>query len=218
LLDEQEIVDSVEAARAPGTFNIVEVLQGRGYPQSVVDVYLDESAMYDMAVAKEELEKLDLEVGRKTETEANKAKREDILSNIESISKRILASKYSIHLMGISEGKREDYYRQALKKYPREYQTGNALSGLMGGEPNRVEKESPERDALFTDYLWQGCISKIVSPEGDEQSEFAYSTIRSMRETFPLNAIVKINEGIDKLRAATALFSMGTGEDFLAKP
>jgi len=39
-----------------------------------------------------------------------------------------------------------------------------------------------------------------------------------MRESFPLNAMVKINEAIEKLRASTAVFTMETGEDFLAKP
>jgi hypothetical protein len=39
-----------------------------------------------------------------------------------------------------------------------------------------------------------------------------------MRESFPLNAMVRINEAIEKLRAATAIFTIETGEDFLAKP
>lgn len=216
--DEQEIIESVQKAKAPGTFNIVQVLQERGYPTSVVEIYMDESAIYDMSVANSEMEKLDKEVGKKSETEAHKARREEIISEIESIKERLLSSRYSVHLTGISEGKRDEYFRMALKKYPIEYHASNNISNILTGESNRTEKESPERDALFTDYIWQGCIQKIVSPEGDEQTEFAYSTIRAMRDSFPLNAIVKINEAIDKLRASTAIFTMETGEDFLAKP
>jgi hypothetical protein len=105
-----------------------------------------------------------------------------------------------------------------VKKYPIEYQSQSGISSLIGVESNKIEKNSPERDSLFTDYLWQGHIQKIVNPDGDEQADFAYSTIRTMRESFPLNAMVRINEAIEKLRAATAIFTIETGEDFLAKP
>jgi hypothetical protein len=171
MADEQEIMESVEKAKAPGTFNIVQVLQERGYPTSVVEIYMDESAIYDMSVANSELEELDKEVGRGSETEAHKVKREEILSEIQSIRERLVASRYSVHLMGISEGKRDEYFRMALKKYPIEYHTSNNISNLLTGDSNRVEKESPERDALFTDYIWQGCIQKIVNSDGDEQTE-----------------------------------------------
>lgn len=215
---QEEIAESVEAAKAPGTFNIIQVLQERGYPKSEVEIYMDEAAMYEMSTLAEELEELDKLVARKSETEKQKSVREDLINKRNDSYARLMASKYIVHLTGISEGKREEFYKQAVKKYPVEYQTQSGISSLLGTDSGRVEKDSPERDALFTDLLWQGHIEKIVNPDGDEQTEFAYSTIRTMRESFPLNAMVKINEAIEKLRAATAIFTMETGEDFLAKP
>ena len=216
--DEQEITESVAKAKAPGTFNIIDVLQGRGYPKSVVEVYMDESAMYEISLLKEKIEELDNLVGKKAETEKQKSEREELFAELDSHNQKLNSSKFYIHLMGISEGKREELYRQAAKKYPVEYEIQNNISSLISGDSQKIEKDSPERDALFTDYLWQSHIKKIVNVDGDEQNEFAYSTIRTMRETFPLNAMIKINEAIEKLRAATALFTIETGEDFLAKP
>jgi hypothetical protein len=208
-LSEEDILESVEAAKAPGTFNIVQVLQERGYPKTEIDIYMDEAAMYELSTIAEELEGL---------TEKQNVQREELTTKRNETQARLVASKYTVHLMGISEGKREEFYRQAVKKYPVEYQAQSGISSLIGVESNKIEKNSPERDALFTDYLWQGHIQKIVNPDGDEQTEFAYSTIRTMRESFPLNAMVRINEAIEKLRASTAIFTMDTGEDFLAKP
>ena len=70
----------------------------------------------------------------------------------------------------------------------------------------------------FTDYLWKEQIEKIENPDGEEQTQFSYTDVKTMRNSFPLSAIMKINEAIDKLRASTALFVMETNEDFLAKP
>lgn len=208
-MSNQEIFDSVENAKAPGTFNIVQVLQERGYPKTEIDIYMDEAAMYELSTIAEELEGL---------TEKQNTQREELTTKRNETQARLLASKYVVHLMGISEGKREEFYRQAVKKYPVEYQSQSGISSLIGVDSGKTEKNSPERDALFTDYLWQGHIQKIVNPDGDEQAEFAYSTIRTMRESFPLNAMVRINEAIEKLRASTAIFTVETGEDFLAKP
>jgi len=218
LSDEQEIRDAVDAIKAPGTFNIIQVLQGRGYPEAQVEIYLNESAIYEMSLAKESLDNLDQTVGTKGETDRKKKLRESIMSDLESAKEKVSASLYTVHLMGISEGKREEMYRLATKKYPVEYETDNGLSGLLSGESKREEKDSPERDTLFTDFLWQEHIKKIVNPDGDEQVDFSYATIREMRNTFPLSATIKINEAIGKLRTSTAVFTMETGEDFLAKP
>lgn len=215
---EEEIREAVDEAKSPGTFNIVDVLQGRGYPNTSTEVYLNESAIYELSTQREKLAELEKRSLKGKESEAKKNEREKVESNIEQAQSDILASKFIVHLRGISEGRREELYKQCVKKYPIEYEGNNGMSSLLGVKNEKVEKESPERDQLFTDFLWQEHLVKIVDPEGNEQSEFAYSTIRTMRETFPLNAMVKVNEAIEKLRAATALFDIETGEDFLAKP
>ena len=131
---------------------------------------------------------------------------------------KISQSKYTFHIRGISEGQREKLIADATKKYPIEYEKGAELSALLGTGNDPREKPSPERDQLFTDFLWQNQIEKIVDPDGDEQTGLGYSDIRSLRDNLPLSSSAKINKCIDRIRSATALFMMETGEDFLAKP
>lgn len=215
--DEQDITESVEEAKSPGTFNIVKVLQERSYPKTEVSVVLDEGLVYEAALLEEEIQELDKKISAAKSATKLQAKLDDLILKRDSMRQELIKSMHTFHLMGIAEGKREKLYADAKKKYPVEYMPNNDLSGILGGG-GREEKESPERDSLFTDFLWQAHIKKIVNNDGDEQSDFSYNTISSMRNELPLSATMLINEAIEKLRSATALFTMSTGEDFLAKP
>jgi hypothetical protein len=210
--DQEETIEAVAKAKAPGTFNIVDVLANRAYPKSAVNVIMNESLTYEAAMIKEKIE--EMEASKKTKLPAF----EDLVTKREEIMTELSKFYYTFHISGISEGQREASYAEARKKYPVEYETVNDVAALLGNQGERKEKESPQRDGLFTDYLWQKHIAKIVSPDGDEQVDFSYNTIRTMRESLPLSATMKINEAIDKLRSASALFVLETGEDFLAKP
>lgn len=214
----EDIMESVQAAKAPGKFNIVDVLQNRGYPETSVKIILDESIAYQAAMIKEELEQVDKKLAASKSNQSLVEKQKELLASLDEMKESISKSTYTVHLMGISEGKRDELFNSARKKYPVEYESSNNIQDMLTGNVTKVEKESPERDALFTDFLWLEHIKKIVNPDGDEQTEFKYQDIRAMRDSFPLSAILKVNEAIEKLRASTALFIMGTGEDFLAKP
>lgn len=216
--DEQEILESVAAAKAPGTFNIVNVLQERAYPKTQVKIVLDEATIYEIAGVQEEIESIQSKVGKGGASETQRVRLEELDASYQELSAKIMSSQYTVYLMGISEGKREELYREAVKKYPIQYETNNDISSLLNSNNGRTEKPSAERDALFTDDLWKEQIEKIENPDGEEQVQFSYTDVKAMRNSFPLSAIMKINEAIDKLRASTALFVMETNEDFLAKP
>lgn len=212
-MSDEEIREAVESAKSPNTFNIINVLKDRGYPGTTVQVILDEKLAYEAALLNDRLKELD---GKK-DNEAIKKERGELLQQIEEMRQKLVDSAYTVHLEGVTEGKREELFREARKKYPIEYEQSQNIQSMLSGN-SRVQKESPERDSLFTDLLWQAHIKKIVDPDGNEQTEFPYNTVKAMREGFPLSATVKINEAIEKLRTATAIFIMETGEDFLAKP
>ena len=212
--DEQDILDSVEKAKTPGTFKILDVIQGRGYPEQVVRIYLDEATAYQAALVREELEELD----GKPNSSINEKKRADLIEKQEELIEELQKSMFTFHLRGISEAKREEIYNQAKKKYPIEYEKPSDLIALTGQKQERVEKESPERDTLFTELLWAESIQKIVSPEGDEQEGMTYSEVKQMRGLLPLASSAALNSAIEKLRVSSAIFMSQVNEDFLAKP
>jgi hypothetical protein len=213
--DVREIVDE---AKAPKTFNIVNVIQERSYPKEAVEIFLDEENSYKASLIKEKLDELDRKIGTKTPSVLQKESRDKLISEMEELTEIISKSRYLFHIRGISEGKRERLISEARKKYPIEYERSNDLSSLIGSSNEPREKSSPERDQLFTDFLWRDQIEKVVDPDGNEQSGLTYSDIRSLRDNLPLSSAAKINRSIEKIRTATALFMMETGEDFLAKP
>jgi len=216
--NEDDIRESVDEAKAPGTFNIISVLQNRNYPKTEIIVMLDDQLAYQASIAKEKIDEIDTAVGKNKMSTDQQDKREQLIKEKDDLIDKMAESFYRIEISGISEGIREEIFAEAKKRYPIEYENSNNLSDLLGGDSKKVEKESPERDNLFTDFLWQKSIVKVTDPEQNTQTEFPYAAIKSMRNQFPLSAILRINEAIEKVRTSTAIFMMETGEDFLAKP
>lgn len=211
----EEIRESVDNAKAKGTFKIIDVLTGRAYPKQSVRVLMDEESGYRAAIIKDRLAEIDIKIAKNPSNPELIKERDELIAEQEICMDKLAQSTFTFHLSGISEGKREEIYKKALSKYPIEYDKNQ---DLLRGETKVTEKESPERDALFTDYLWLECIKSIEDPEGNTQEDITYSDVRAMRTSLPLSAGAAINQGIEKLRVSTAIFMSETGEDFLAKP
>ena len=213
--EQDDIIESVVAAKARGTFKIIELLADRGYPKQNVVIYMNEDAAYQASVINEKLEDIDSKmVAGKSNTELEKV-RDELIAEQEMQMDNIRNSAITIHLVGISEGKREEIYNKSKKKYPIEYEKNQ---DILRGETKITEKDSPERDSLFTDYIWLEYIDSITDSEGNTEDGLRYDDVRTMRNMLPLAAIAAINQGIEKLRVSTAVFLANTGEDFLAKP
>jgi len=171
-----EIMEPVEKAKAKGTFNIVNVLRDRGYPEVSVVVYIDEASAYDASVLKEKI---------------NAAKDGEDVSAIQgehdALLEKLMESSVTFYLKGISESARDAMLKQAKKKYPVEVTKD---VNPMTGEWVRDEKESQDRDELFTDLLWHGSIVKIE----DAGVQNVYSVkVDSDCHSFVANGIINHN-------------------------
>jgi hypothetical protein len=200
----EEVQEVVEAAKAPGTFNILNLLRERAYPEYAVTVYIDEAA----AFAGGEIDELIASTKDDAEVEKLTDRRDEIIAELKK-------SAITFHLKGISESRRNDLLKQAKKKYPIEYTRD---VNPMSGEMVKDEKPSPERDELFTDFLWQASISKIEDAEGNTQENIGFADVSNMRSMLPLASIARVTEAIEKIRVATAVFMHEVNEDFLPKP
>jgi hypothetical protein len=210
----EEIREVVDEAKKPGVFKIVDVLKDRAYPKMEVTVAVDEEAAYKASLIKEEIAKLDLKFAKKEKSSKDAEREEKLTAEHEALMEAIKSSSFTFHLEGISEGRRNEIYKNCVKRYPLEYEREIDIST---GKMEKIEKVSTERDALFTDFLWEACITKIVNADGDEQVGVSYTDVRTMRDQMPLSATARINESIEKLRVASAVFMMEVDEDFLAK-
>lgn len=212
-----DIEQIVEQAKAPGKFNIVDVLKGRGYPTDEVEVFIDESVAFVASDLEDKIRKL----SEKMEAEKDKSKLDEILKMYEefiaekdALLKEMGSARYVFHVEGISEGQRDDIWKKSVERFPIKHDTDrNPLTGKV----DRVEVQNPERDKYFTGLLWQAHIKKIVDPSGDEQDGITIEDAFELRRSLPLASIGKITEAIEKMRAATTVFMMTVDEDFLAK-
>lgn len=216
--EEQEIVEKVEKAKKPGTFNILNVLQDRGMPTEEVEVYLDEAIAYHASRIDENIKNLEKQIDKvpdlNDDVKGLAEERDELIAEKDKLIEEIGGSRFVFHLTGISEGQREDLYETCLKEYPMEYETER---NPLTGQSEKKELASSERDRYFTNLIWQAYITKIVDPNGNEQNGVTYDDAVELRRSLPLTASAKINAAIEKLRTATAVFLMSVNEDFLAK-
>jgi hypothetical protein len=212
-----DIEQIVEQAKAPGKFNIVDVLKGRGYPTDEIDVFIDESVAFVASDMEDKIGKL----REKMESETEKSKLDEILKKYEDLMaekdaliKEMGGTRYVFHVQGISEGQRDDIWKKSVERFPIKHETDrNPLTGKV----DRIEVQNPERDKYFTGLLWQAHIKKIVDPEGNEQEGITVEDAFELRRSLPLASIGKITEAVERMRAATTVFMMTVDEDFLAK-
>ena len=210
----EEIREAVDEAKKPGVFKIVDALKDRAYPKMQVTVSVDEDAAYRANQVKGQINALDVSYAKKAMTEKVLAQKEALIASQELLVDEMAKSSFTFYLEGISEGARLATFKKSSKTYPIEYEKE---MDITTGKMQKIEKESPERDALYTDLLWEACIRKVVNADGDEQTGVTYSDVRVMRDQMPVSASTKINDSIEKLRISTAVFMMEVDEDFLAK-
>lgn len=218
LIDEviASVSEITEKAKAKGTFNIVDVVKGRGYPTDNVNVYFDEQLAYQAAILREQINTLQLDADNVLDEE-RKAIEENLKKMKELFDEtleKLRESRYVFIISGISEGQRETIYKKSIEKFPVEYEESK---NPFSGESTKTEIENPDRDKLFTNMLWEASIQKIISPDGSEQEGISLKDVYTLREGLPLTANSLINNAIDKVRAATATFLLSVDEDFLAK-
>jgi hypothetical protein len=206
---EKEVVELVEEVTDKKTFNILDAISNRSYPHTAVNVYLNESLAFEAAELEEKIDELNI-----SEAKEDLDKSIKLQEKLDGLVAELDAQKYVFHVYGISEGERDGLLESCKVKYPVEYdEETNPYTGAI----TRVEKENPERDRLFTILLWKAQIRKIVDASGSVQENLAEHDVEQLRTNLPIACIAEINNAIEKVRAATAVFMAKVNQDFLAK-
>lgn len=214
-----DIEEMVDEARKPGKFRIIDAVKDRAFPESSLDIYLDEALAFLIAELDEALSELGNSADKKKalskkEVDDFEKRRDEILDRKNELIEKMGGAKYVFHIKGISEGMRQDIYDKAIEKFPMKYEKNrNPYTGALEKE----ELPDVDRDRYFTDLLWEAHIVKITSPDGEEQHGISLEEATELRRSLPAASVAKISEGIEKVRIASAAFMMSINEDFLAK-
>ena len=214
-----DIEEAVNEAKSRGKFKIIDAVKDRAFPEMFLDIYLDEALAFLISELDEALGDIGKSADKKKalskkEVDEFQKRRDEILDRKNELVEQMGGAKYVFHIKGISEGKRQDIYDEAIKKFPIKYDKNrNPYTGALEKE----EVDNVERDRYFTDLLWEAQIVKITSPDGEEQDGISLEEATELRRSLPAASVAKISEGIEKVRIASAAFMMSINEDFLAK-
>lgn len=87
-----EVLSLVEKAQSKGNFNLADVIKGRGYPEDIVEVFVDIASAYEISKLNDELVLIqDPELAKPVE------------DKIRDLEKNVLASKLIFRMRGIDQ-------------------------------------------------------------------------------------------------------------------
>lgn len=165
------------------TFDLGEVLAGRGYPTLDVPVYLDEATAFAIHQAKKELDRLQL-LGDK---DAYAKVEADLFALIEKVNDQ----KYVFSLKGVPRKVKKDILLKVNAKHPVELD-------LLGRET-----PSMDRDELYTELIWSVHVVSITAPSGKKIEAPSVETLNGFRDEAPQAAVEAVQAGIDELSSGS---------------
>lgn len=184
--DEKDVLKLVEEAQSQSKFNLADVIKGRGFPEDTVDIYLDAESAYELTKLNQEIiDGLEGEYAEEAEAKAGE------------LAKKILASRLTFHMRGISQGLVE-----AIEK------------------KSRVNK-SDDQESFIIEYfsrLIAATIVKVEDAEGNiDNRNFTLEDVEALRDSLPSESWEMLVAATQKLTLASGYFKGLTDAGFLPK-
>jgi len=166
------------------TFNLLDMLAGRTYPEDTVDVFLDAKTAYLIAKSNEEVGRLRANKQNDEAQELEKA--------VEALVEESSKAKLTLHIRAIPMEVREALLKKAFEEFPEE-------RDFVG----RV-RESRERDKHYTRLLWEAHILSVETAQGTDH-DITLEKVSAMRKGgIPEQGVDDIASAIKDLYAGTA--------------
>ena len=179
-------------------FDIRDVLAGLDHPTGSVDIWFDRQGGI-------ELDRLEKELAH----EPDEKKAQKLLDEYTVKLEEYKNKKYTVHLQGIDNERKQDIQLQALKTYP-----------FKRDAYGRDDQEQEYKRGLrLKDLIWQAYITKIVNPEGKVQEYPGLEVIHIFTTKAPDQVIQRIDNKIAEVEKDTDIQRFGQQDaDFLSKP
>lgn len=189
-----ETLELVKEAQSQGTFNLSEVIKGRGYPQKDVTIYTDVESAFKLI----ELEKKLSEVAIADNAEAFAA----LEAEANALAEKVQASRLIFSMRGVNQGIVEAVDAEATKLYP--------------------EDEDGEKDAnwykFYTSSLIAHNIVRVTDANGNvDERVFTFEDMEAVRATIPADSWSILLNTMQQLTLAGGFFKGLTDAGFLPK-
>ena len=185
------VIDLVQEAQKKGKFSLADAIKGRAYPEKSVDVYLDGLSAMKFAEVAEEAAK----------AKAGTPEHDELLAEMESLSKKIQESKLTFHMRGVGQSTVERIIKEADEKFP-----------------NSNGMDNPDWLTYYISALVASNIVKVTDADGNEDdSQFSVDEIIELRGVVPVDSWQVLVDTMQKLTLASSYFDAVTDAGFLPK-
>lgn len=189
--------DEIETPTAK-TFDLGAILAERSYPETTVDIYLDEATGLAITEVNAELNRLS-GLGKTKEYNALEKKFQTLLEDLDG-------RKLTVTVKGIPRKVKSDIIKKVTTENP-------SKKDAFGRE-----EFSAEADEALTKLLWQAHIVSVTDPSGAKITP-SEKDISDLLDLAPTADIKAIDAAIGKVDAASEGFeAVARGTDFLSKP
>lgn len=161
------------------TFDLRDALLGRKYPETSSTIWLSEELDYAIAA-----------LNRKQANVTDEKELAQIEGELAELGAQKLAQAYRVHVRAISNRSREDILSKAL--------AGKPIKRDMYGREDDLQLM--ERNRLIAELSFAAHVTKIVSPDGNEQiftDENRRDLARAILDQAPGSAVATIDALID---------------------
>jgi len=190
----EETVALVQEAQKQGTFNLSEVIKGRGYPQKTVTVYTNAEAALKLV----EIDKKMSQLSKAGDVQAY----EELEKQSQELAEAVKSSRLDFHMQGVPQAIIETVESKIDKLYP-----------------SRDEEE--RNDDWFKAYIAELVSLNIVSvtdANGNEDKRvFTYEDAVELRSYLPTESWAILVSTMQKLTLASGFFNGLTDAGFLPK-
>lgn len=195
---------SKEAVVDAKKFNLGEVLAGRNYPETEVEIYLDERSGLAIQEANERLNKLAALASDGDEKYIKE--HEELEAHLDELVESLKERAITLKVRGIPRKTADDILKKVVAEYPIEKDSFGR------------EKPNAEQNEAYTRLLWQAYIVQ-VTPPGGEPNVPSEDDIDALLSLAPDADIEAIRQAIGKVQGASAGFEVvARSVDFLSKP
>jgi len=190
----KEVVDMVQEAQKPSTFNLADVIKERGYPSKEVTIYTDAEAAFQLVEIEDKMNNI-------TEAGEEYSKLE---KQADELAERVRSSQLTFLMRGVGQGVVERVSEKADKLYKKK----------------DVPEEEYSNDwfKYYVTSLVAENVVKVTDSEGNvDESHFDYDQMLEIRNSLPADSWGLLVSTMQKLTLASGYFKGLTDAGFLPK-
>lgn len=188
------------------TFDLLDAITGRTYPEHSVKVSFDEKSAFDLYEVSNRIKALEARASIRSAEEDDElrelvdVKRPDLLEKMKSLT-------YTFLLRGVTRDARQELIDLADERYP------------APQDADERAKVARERAEFVENQTWLMHIVSITNPQGQTNAALDEDTIQMFRDQAPLVAVNRVAGGIQDLtRGAKSGFeTLAQDPDFLSE-